>query len=175
MRANTSLASGEPLALRHQFSSCSGIVAIVFRLSEEIRKQTALGDRLLRMQPVLIGSVRFPLRRSATRTVEAAHGPAPHGRSLAAFARAFRGCRAPRRVLEGILLFHEVGPAFPGGAGLTYGLRAGRQAWLGSAPFSMPFTTASMNVHSTPFRRRVGELSDKPFHKVRFGGCERLH
>src|SRR5262249_19867858 len=82
------------------------------RLPEEIRKQAPLFLSLVRVEPVLISSVRLALRRSATRTVEAAHGPAPHRGSLAPLARALRGCRAPRSVLEGILAFHEDGSRF---------------------------------------------------------------
>jgi AcrB/AcrD/AcrF family/Protein of unknown function (DUF3237) len=48
------------------------------RLPEEIRNQTALVHGFFRMKSMLIGSVRHALRRSAARTVEAAHGPAPH-------------------------------------------------------------------------------------------------
>src|ERR1700732_1513803 len=64
------------------------------------------------MEPVLKGPVRLPLRRSTARTVEAAHSPACHGGSLAPLARAFRGCRAPRSYLKGILPFHVYGPCF---------------------------------------------------------------
>jgi len=58
------------------------------RLPEEIRNQTALVHGFFRMKSMLIGSVRLALRRSAARTMEAAHGPAPNGGSLAPLARA---------------------------------------------------------------------------------------
>jgi hypothetical protein len=70
-----------------------GRAAIAFRDCR--RRSEANGAPLRsRMEPMLIGSVRLALRRSAARTVEAAHGPALHRGSLAPLVRSLRGCRA---------------------------------------------------------------------------------
>jgi hypothetical protein len=49
----------------------------------------------------------LPLRRSASCTVEAAHRPPVHGRSLARIFRSLRSSGAPRAILERIGPFHE--------------------------------------------------------------------
>ena len=82
------------------------------RLPEQIRNQTTLRSCLFRMKPVLIGAVRLALRCSTAGAVKAAHSPAPHRGSLAPLARALRGCRAPRALLERINRVHEVRSVF---------------------------------------------------------------
>ena len=70
------------------------------RLPEKLRQGAAFRLSLLRMKP-------GRRRSSATSSMKPANGPAPHRGSHARVLRPLRGCRAPKRLLEGILPFHE--------------------------------------------------------------------
>ena len=73
------------------------------RLPEKLRQGASFRLSLFRMKP---GRRRPP----TTSSMKPANGPAPHRGSHARLLRPLRGCRAPRRLLEGILPllpFHE--------------------------------------------------------------------
>src|SRR6185437_2176161 len=78
------------------------------RLSKKLPEETPPFQSLFCVEPVLEHSVAPPPWSATARSVEAANGPAPHGRGLAPFARALRGRRATGSLLEGIRPVHGV-------------------------------------------------------------------
>jgi hypothetical protein len=127
------------------------------RLPEQVRKQAAFLSGLVRMEPMLIGSVRRTLRCSTARTMEAAYGPTPHRGRPAPLARALRGSRAPRSFLEGIFPFQEDGSLFS-----EEPLPPCVTAPTIACPPSFTVTCSTRTVCSPPLRYRLSASTCQP-------------